>query len=113
MPKLSLLLERRIWILSERRLLKKGHDAILQEYDAQRNLRMEYLRDHGFWSDLPFNRIKDDFEGYYPRAFNQGSGEDVQFAAAPAPADGAVPLAHVAAPALTTPALSHTSLAVT
>jgi transglutaminase-like putative cysteine protease len=62
-------------------------DAILQEYDAQRKLRMEYLRDHGFWSDLPFNRIKDDFEAYYPRAFNQGSGEgDVQFAAAPAPA---------------------------
>ena len=62
-------------------------DAVLQEYDAQRNLRMKYLRDHGFWSDLPFNRVKDDFEGYYPRAFNQGSGEgDAQFAAAPAPA---------------------------
>jgi transglutaminase-like putative cysteine protease len=62
-------------------------DAILQEYDAQRKLRMEYLRDHGFWSDLPFNRIKEDFEGYYPLAFNQGGGEgDGQFAAAPAPA---------------------------
>ena len=57
-------------------------DAILQEYDAQRNLRMEYLRDHGFWSDLPFNRIKDDFEGYYPRSFNHGGDEgDESFAA--------------------------------
>jgi transglutaminase-like putative cysteine protease len=64
-------------------------DAILQEYDAQKNLRMQYLRDHGFWSDLPFNRIKDDFEGYYPRAFNYGSGEgDAQFAAATADVSG-------------------------
>jgi transglutaminase-like putative cysteine protease len=62
-------------------------DAILQEYDAQRNLRMEYLRDHGYWSDLPFNRIKEDFEGYYPRSFNDAGGEgDPQFSAAPAPA---------------------------
>ena len=30
-------------------------DAILQEYDAQQHLRMEYLRHHGFWSALPFN----------------------------------------------------------
>jgi transglutaminase-like putative cysteine protease len=56
-------------------------DAILQEYDAQRNLRMEYLRDHGFWSDLPFNRIKEDFEGYYPMTFNEGGAQaDEQFA---------------------------------
>src|SRR5215510_6518718 len=59
-------------------------DAILQEYDAERNLRMEYLRDHGFWSDLPFNRIKEDFDGYYPKAFNEGTGQgDQQFAGAP------------------------------
>lgn len=49
-------------------------DAILQKYDAENNLRMEYLRDHGFWSDLPFNRVKDDMDGYYPAAFNYGSG---------------------------------------
>ncbi len=62
-------------------------DAILQEYDAQQNLRMEYLRDHGFWSDLPFNRIKEDFEGYYPRSFNEGGGQgDEQFAGSPAQA---------------------------
>jgi transglutaminase-like putative cysteine protease len=59
-------------------------DAVLQEYDAQRNLRMEYLRDHGFWSDLPFNRIKEDFEGYYPSSFNAGASHgDEQFAGAP------------------------------
>jgi transglutaminase-like putative cysteine protease len=59
-------------------------DAVLQEYDAERNLRMEYLRDHGFWSDLPFNRIKEDFEGYYPMSFNVGVTQaDEQFAGAP------------------------------
>ena len=46
----------------------KSH-AILQEYDADKNLRMEYLKHHGFWSDLPFDRIRDDFLGYYPPGF--------------------------------------------
>jgi hypothetical protein len=50
------------------------NDAILQEYDAQNNVRMEYLRDHGYWSDLPFNRVKDDMDGYYPAEFNYGGG---------------------------------------
>jgi transglutaminase-like putative cysteine protease len=60
-------------------------DAILQEYDAQQNLRMEYLRDHGFWSDLPFNRIKEDFEGYYPPSLSAGGGQDdEQFSGSPA-----------------------------
>lgn len=43
--------------------------ALLQEYDANRNLHMEYLKDHGFWSELPFDRIKHDFESYYPADF--------------------------------------------
>ncbi|MGH6753838.1 MAG: transglutaminase, partial [Bradyrhizobium sp.] len=51
-----------------------ANDAILQKYDAQNNLRMEYLRDHGYWSDLPFNRVKDDMDGYYPAGFNYGGG---------------------------------------
>jgi transglutaminase-like putative cysteine protease len=58
-------------------------DALLQEYDARRNLRMEYLRDHGFWSDLPFNRIKDDFDAYYPRSLCEDGESDGAFAAEP------------------------------
>ena len=60
-------------------------DAILQKYDAANNIRMEYLRDHGFWSDLPFNRVKDDMEGYYPAGFNYGAGAnaDERFGSTP------------------------------
>ena len=46
--------------------------AILQEYDADRNLRMEYLKDHGYWSDLPLDRIRDEFAAYYPPGFAKG-----------------------------------------
>jgi transglutaminase-like putative cysteine protease len=65
------------------------HDAILQKYDAQNNVRMEYLRDHGYWSDLPFNRVKDDMDGYYPAGFNYGrsaGGGDDRFDGKPADA---------------------------
>lgn len=44
-------------------------DAILQEHDSQNKVRMEYLKNHGFWSDLPFSRIEEDFRGYYPPSF--------------------------------------------
>ncbi len=43
--------------------------AILQEFDADRRLHMQYLKDHGVWSDLPFDRIRDDFTAYYPPSF--------------------------------------------
>jgi transglutaminase-like putative cysteine protease len=42
------------------------HDAVLQATDAQGRQQMAYLRDHGVWSDLPYARIQQDFEGYYP-----------------------------------------------
>lgn len=41
-------------------------DALLQQLDNKGEKRTAYIRDHGFWSDLPYARIRDDFLGYYP-----------------------------------------------
>jgi len=41
-------------------------DAVLQQYKEDGSVHMEYLRDHGVWSDLPYLRIDDDWTGYYP-----------------------------------------------
>ncbi len=40
-------------------------DALLQEFDQQGRKHMEYVANHGIWSDLPFQRIYDDFTSYY------------------------------------------------
>ncbi|HLT27813.1 MAG TPA: transglutaminase family protein [Zeimonas sp.] len=41
-------------------------DALYQEYDAQGRHHMQYLADHGTWSDLPLQRVREDFVKYYP-----------------------------------------------
>jgi transglutaminase-like putative cysteine protease len=41
-------------------------DAVFQEFDALDRRHMEYLREHGVWSDLPFERIAEDFRKAYP-----------------------------------------------
>lgn len=40
-------------------------DAILQEFDARGRRHMEYLRHHGTWSDLPFDKVVRDFHEAY------------------------------------------------
>ncbi|CAG1012575.1 hypothetical protein BURK2_04548 [Burkholderiales bacterium] len=52
-------------------------DAIFQEYDAKNRRHMEYLRDHGCWSDFPFDRVMSDFRAFYPTEAYQNfkSGE--------------------------------------
>ena len=40
-------------------------DALLQEFDKRGRRHMRYVADHGIWSDVPFERIRDDFEEYY------------------------------------------------
>jgi transglutaminase-like putative cysteine protease len=41
-------------------------DALYQAYDRNDRLHMEYLADHGTWSDLPLQKLRDDFARYYP-----------------------------------------------
>jgi transglutaminase-like putative cysteine protease len=40
--------------------------ALLQQYDAAGRHHMDYVMDHGIWSDFPFERVTDDFRAYYP-----------------------------------------------
>jgi transglutaminase-like putative cysteine protease len=44
------------------------HDALYQEHDAQGRLHMQYLADHGTWSDMPLQQVRDDFARHYPRS---------------------------------------------
>ncbi len=41
-------------------------DALYQEHDASGRLHMQYLSDHGTWSDLPLQQVRDDFTRHYP-----------------------------------------------
>lgn len=54
-------------------------DAMLQQFDAAGTRHITYLRDHGYWSDLPFRRIHDDFVAYYPRALWGSELDDPEF----------------------------------
>ncbi|RPH63479.1 MAG: transglutaminase family protein [Burkholderiales bacterium] len=49
-------------------------DALYQEHDAHGRLHMQYLADHGTWSDLPLQQVRDDFTHHYPgSAFAAGA----------------------------------------
>lgn len=50
-------------------------DAIFQPYDAHNRRHMEYIRDHGCWSDFPYERVTADFRAFYPPgAFGEDEG---------------------------------------
>ena len=42
------------------------HHALIQQYDARGRHHMEYVVDHGVWSDFPFEHMTKDFQDYYP-----------------------------------------------
>lgn len=49
-------------------------DALYQEFDADNRRRMAYQADHGTWSDLPLDKVRDDFARHYPRElFEEGA----------------------------------------
>ncbi len=41
-------------------------DAIFQPYDAKQRRHMEYVKDHGTWSEFPFDKVEQDFRAFYP-----------------------------------------------
>lgn len=41
-------------------------DAVFQEYDARNRRHMEYVKDHGCWSDFPYDKVAADFRAFYP-----------------------------------------------
>ena len=45
------------------------HNALFQQYDVKGRRHMEYVADHGIWSDFPFDRVARDFRDYYPNSF--------------------------------------------
>jgi len=41
-------------------------DAIFQPYDAHERRHMEYVKDHGIWTDFPLDKVAADFRAFYP-----------------------------------------------
>ena len=41
-------------------------DALYQEFDAHDRRHMEYVQDHGVWSDFPYEKVAADFRAFYP-----------------------------------------------
>jgi len=41
-------------------------DALFQEFDTSDRRHMEYVKDHGLWSEFPFDRVVADFRAFYP-----------------------------------------------
>jgi transglutaminase-like putative cysteine protease len=47
-------------------------DAVFQEYDARDRRHMEYVKDHGMWSDFPYDKVAADFRAFYPARLFEG-----------------------------------------
>jgi transglutaminase-like putative cysteine protease len=44
-------------------------DCLFHEYDSRGRRHMQYLRDHGAFADVPFERIVEEFDRHYPGFF--------------------------------------------
>ncbi len=50
-------------------------DALLQPMDVHGRKHMEYVKNHGVFTDFPFERVMRDYQAFYPeRAFQQEQG---------------------------------------
>ena len=50
-------------------------DAIFQPYDALDRRHMEYVKEHGIWSEFPYDKVEADFRAFYPLSAFGGSSE--------------------------------------
>ncbi len=51
-------------------------NSIFHEFDTRGQKHMEYVLDHGHFSDLPFDRIFDSYEQTYPNFFEHFAGKE-------------------------------------
>ena len=54
-------------------------DAVFQEYDASHRRHMEYVRDHGMWSDFPYATIERGMRDNYPASFFEPQPQSERF----------------------------------
>lgn len=51
-------------------------DALFQEYDAANRRHMEYVKDHGTWSEFPHDMVIADFQAFYPETLWSDQAEE-------------------------------------
>lgn len=54
-------------------------DALLQPLDAQGRNHIEYVANHGVWSDFPYERVVGDFKALYPESVFQQATDSIRF----------------------------------
>lgn len=54
-------------------------DALLQPIDARGRKHMEYVANHGFFPDFPYERVVKDFRALYPESLFEQSGDGTRF----------------------------------
>lgn len=54
-------------------------DALLQPLDAQGRKHMEYVANHGVFTDFPFERVLRDFKAFYPEGLFQEDKDTIRF----------------------------------
>jgi transglutaminase-like putative cysteine protease len=54
-------------------------DAIFQPYDAHQRRHMEYVKDHGIWTDFPLDKVAADFRAFYPTSGYGGDDPGEKF----------------------------------
>jgi transglutaminase-like putative cysteine protease len=54
-------------------------DAIFQPYDARDRRHMEYVKDHGMWTEFPYDKVEADFRAFYPISAFEGISAGEKF----------------------------------